>query len=75
VSTEQRRTEVITVRVTPAGKQAIADAAAREERDFSDMARLLWQRGVEASNKLTSNRAHGTVNSTFNPQPKGGKKA
>lgn len=70
MSTAGQRTESITVRVTPEAKQWIVDAAEREEREFSDMCRLLWQRGADASSKPTTNKAHGTVNSVFNPQPK-----
>lgn len=76
MSTADKRTESITFRTTPAGKQAIVDDAAREQRDFSDMVRILIARGHEASNKLTSNRTFGASGGPreIHPYPKAGKR-
>jgi uncharacterized protein (DUF1778 family) len=48
----EKREERIDVRVTKAGKAKIEEMAEAEQREFSDMVRLLLQRGIAASLKL-----------------------
>lgn len=48
---ESKRAARLDTQITDAGKQAIMDQAAREERSFPDMVRLLLKRGLEASPK------------------------
>ena len=43
---QQARTERIEIRVSKAGREAIAAAAEREDRTFSDMVRVLLSRGL-----------------------------
>jgi hypothetical protein len=73
MSTADRRTESITFRTTPAGKQAIVDAAAAEQREFSDMLRLLLSRGIETT-KPTPRRQPTPSTREIHPYPKEGKK-
>lgn len=52
----EKREERIDVRVTRAGKAKIQELADAEQREFSDMVRLILQRGIAASTKPGARR-------------------